>query len=119
MSQTLIFQPIVPEWALIALAGAAVVLLPLALWRGLAGWAIRALALGFVLVALTNPSLQEEARKALSDIVVLVVDDSASQGLSDRAFQTMVESISSGRNDALAAVSKLSDELNAQLSRYQ
>ena len=88
MSQTLIFQPIVPDWVLIALAGAAVVLLALALWRGLAGWAIRALALGFVLVALTNPSLQEEARKALSDIVVLVVDDSASQGLSDRAFQT-------------------------------
>ncbi len=88
MSQTLIFQPLVPDWALIALAVAAAVLLALALWRGLVGWAIRALALGFVLVALCNPSLQEEERKAQSDIVVLVVDDSSSQGLSDRSFQT-------------------------------
>ncbi len=88
MSQTLIFQPLVADWALIALAVAAGVLLALALWRGLVGWAIRALALGFVLVALCNPSLQAEERKALADIVVLVVDDSASQTLSDRAFQT-------------------------------
>ncbi len=88
MSQTLIFQPLVPDWALIALTVAVAVLLAVAVWRGLVGWAIRALALGFVLVALCNPSLQEEERKALSDIVVLVVDDSSSQGLSDRAFQT-------------------------------
>ena len=88
MSQTLIFQPLVADWALIALGLAAALLLALALWRGLVGWAIRALALGFVLVALGNPSLQEEKRKALADIVVLVVDDSASQGLSDRTFQT-------------------------------
>ena len=88
MSQTLIFQPLVADWALIALGLAAALLLALALWRGLVGWAIRALALGFVLVALGNPSLQDEKRKALADIVVLVVDDSASQGLSDRTFQT-------------------------------
>ena len=88
MSQTLIFQPLIPDWALIALGAAAAVLLALAVWRGLVGWAVRALALGFVLVALCNPSLQQEERKALSDIVVLVVDDSSSQGLSDRAFQT-------------------------------
>ena len=88
MSQTLIFQPLVAEWALIALALAVAVMLALAVWRGLVGWALRALALGFVLVALCNPSVQDEARKALADIVVLVVDDSASQGLSDRAFQT-------------------------------
>ncbi|MGV8985596.1 MAG: DUF7408 domain-containing protein [Cypionkella sp.] len=88
MSQTLIFQPLVANWLLIGLAGAAAVLLVLAVWRGLAGWAIRALALGLVLVALCNPSLQQEERKPLSDIVVLVVDDSASQGLSDRSFQT-------------------------------
>jgi hypothetical protein len=88
MSQTFLFQPLVPDWALIALAIAAAVLLALALWRGLAGWAIRLIALGFILVALSNPSLQDENRKALADIVVLVVDDSASQGLSDRAAQT-------------------------------
>lgn len=88
MSQTFIFQPLVPDWALIALAVAAALLLALALWRGLAGWAVRALALGLVLLALGNPSLQDENRKALADIVILVVDDSASQGLSDRTAQT-------------------------------
>ncbi len=88
MSQTLVFQPLVSDWVLIGLALASASLLALAVWRGLAGWAIRALALGLVLVALINPSLQQEDRKALADIVVLVVDDSASQGLSDRSFQT-------------------------------
>lgn len=88
MSQTFLFQPLVPDWALVALAVAAVLLLALALWRGLAGWAIRALALGLVLLALSNPSLQDENRKSLADIVILIVDDSASQSLSDRAQQT-------------------------------
>ena len=42
----------------------------------------------FLLVALAGPSLQEEDRKPLADIVLLVVDQSASQGLSDRPAQT-------------------------------
>ena len=90
-----VFQPLVAAPFLIALAVAAAVLLALAVWRRLAGWAVRALALGFLLVALCNPLLQDEARKPLTDIVILVVDDSASQGLSDRPFQTAqaVESI--------------------------
>lgn len=88
MSQSMIFQPLIPQDLLIALAVVAALLLALALWRGLNGWPVRLLALGVVLVALANPSIQDESRKPLSDIVVLVVDDSASQGLSDRAFQT-------------------------------
>ena len=88
MNQTLIFDPLLPIWALWALAALAVVLLGFALWRRLAGWALRALAAGFLLAALANPSLQEEQRKPLSDIVLLVVDQSASQGLSDRQAQT-------------------------------
>ncbi|MBC7477468.1 MAG: hypothetical protein H7317_05150, partial [Pseudorhodobacter sp.] len=88
MNQTLIFDPLLPIWALWALAALAVVLLGFALWRRLAGWALRALAAGFLLAALANPSLQEEQRKPLSDIVVLVVDQSASQGLGDRQAQT-------------------------------
>ncbi|MBI1170976.1 hypothetical protein GC209_06215 [bacterium] len=88
MNQTLMFQPLVGNALLIGLAVAAALLLVFAIWRGLAGWALRALALGLVLVALCNPSLQQEERKPLSDIVILVVDESASQGLSDRSFQT-------------------------------
>jgi hypothetical protein len=88
MTQTVIFAPLI-GWQLIAgFAGLAVVLVALALWRGLSGWWLRALALSAVLTALANPSLQEEERENLSDIVILVVDESASQGLGDRLAQT-------------------------------
>ena len=87
MSQSVIFAPLLPVWMLWGLAALAVALLAFGLWRGLAGWALRALASGFLLAALAGPSLQEEDRKALKDIVILVVDASASQGLSDRPGQ--------------------------------
>ena len=56
MSQTVIFDPLLPAVFLWILAAVAVALLVLALWRGLAGWALRALAAGFLLAALANPS---------------------------------------------------------------
>ena len=83
-----IFQPLIGAPFLIGLGVVVAVLLALAVWKRLAGWALRALALGFLLVALCNPLLQDEARTPLADIVLLVVDNSASQALSDRAFQT-------------------------------
>ncbi len=88
MSQTVILAPLLPVWMLWALAVLAVGLLGFAVWRGLAGWALRGLAAGFLLAALAGPSLQEEERNPLRDIVILVVDASASQGLSDRPDQT-------------------------------
>lgn len=88
MNQTVIFDPLLPAAFLWGLAAVSVALLAFGLWRGLAGWALRALVAGFLLAALAGPSLQEETRKPLNDIVILVVDDSASQGLSDRADQT-------------------------------
>ena len=88
MSQSLVFDPLV-AWPLIwALAGLAVVLVAVALWRGLPGWALRGVALALVIAALAGPVLQEEQQAPLSDIVILVVDESASQRLSDRPDQT-------------------------------
>ncbi|RVT86577.1 hypothetical protein DXV76_00345 [Rhodobacteraceae bacterium CCMM004] len=84
---SVIFDPLVPwaaVWAAVALAVAAV---GLALWRRLPGWGLRALAAVAVLAAVLNPSLQREDRTALSDVVVLVVDESASQRISDREAQ--------------------------------
>ncbi|WP_128515441.1 hypothetical protein [Tabrizicola thermarum] len=88
MSASVVFAPLV-AWVLIyVLAGLAAVLVAFALWRGLSGWWLRGLALGALVLALANPALQEEERQNLSDIVILVVDDSASQGLGDRRAQT-------------------------------
>lgn len=88
MSQTVVFDPLLP-WALIwAFVSLSAMMVGLALWRGLRGWPLRGLAFATLGLALANPALQEENRKPLSDIVLLVVDQSASQGLSDRTAQT-------------------------------
>ncbi len=88
MTASVVFAPLVSLWLVYALAGAALVLVGLALWRGLSGWWLRALALTALVLALANPALQEEERQNLSDIVILVVDESASQSLGDRRAQT-------------------------------
>ena len=88
MTRSIVFDPLV-DWSLIhALAILALGLVGFALWRGLRGWPLRALAFAALGLGLANPALQEEQRKPLSDIVLLVVDDSASQGLADRHAQT-------------------------------
>ena len=88
MSRSVIFDPLLPLPALWVLAALAALMLGFAIWRSLRGWPLRALALAALGVALLNPSLQEETRKPLSDIILAVVDDSASQRLSDRPAQT-------------------------------
>ena len=80
----------------------AALLLVMALWRGLQGWPLRLLAALVLLVALAGPSLQTEDRKPLSDIVLVVIDRSASQSLSDRAAQT--DAAVAGLRAAVAAL---------------
>ena len=85
---SVIFAPLLP-WPVIAgLAGAALVLVALALWRGLPGWALRGLAALVLLAALAQPALQTAETEPLSDIVLLLDDRSASQALADRPAQT-------------------------------
>ncbi len=88
MSRSVLFDPLLPLPLIWGLLGLAVLLVGLAALRGLRGWPFRALAAVALLAALANPVLQEEDRKPLSDIVIAVVDDSASQRLSDRSTQT-------------------------------
>lgn len=88
VTRTLVFAPLLPDWAIWSLAGLALVLVALAVWRRLKGWPFRALSALALLIALTGPSLQEEERKPLNDVVILAVDRSSSQGLSDRQSQT-------------------------------
>ena len=88
MTASMVFAPLVGWPVIFALAGVTLAMLVLALWRGLPGWWLRGLGLVALLGALANPALQEEERANLSDIVILVVDESASQGLGDRTAQT-------------------------------
>ncbi|MGJ5617966.1 hypothetical protein [Sulfitobacter sp. MF3-043] len=88
MTATIVFDPLVPLSLLIVVAIIAVLGVVLAGWRGLQGWALRGLAALVVLGALAGPSYQQEDRAPLSDIVLLVEDNSASQKLGDRADQS-------------------------------
>ncbi|HBS50967.1 MAG TPA: hypothetical protein DEA05_13225 [Rhodobacteraceae bacterium] len=87
MSGAVIFDPLLPWAVLAALAVLALAGVALALWRGLSGWALRGLAALVLMGALSGPAWQVEDRAALSDIVVMVEDRSASQTLSDRPAQ--------------------------------
>ncbi|MFQ1699661.1 hypothetical protein ACJ5NV_03590 [Loktanella agnita] len=87
MTGTLILDPLIPLMAFYLVAGLAVFALALAIWRRLPGWWLRGVA-GFLLLgALANPAIQQEDRAPLSDIVMLLVDESASQRISTRPDQ--------------------------------
>ncbi|MBQ0750678.1 MAG: hypothetical protein KBT70_10800 [Roseovarius sp.] len=88
MTGSVVFDPLLPVWLIAALGALVLAGLALALWRGLAGWPLRALAGLVILGALMGPAYQQEERTALSDIVLIVEDESASQGLADRATRT-------------------------------
>ncbi|WP_170571332.1 hypothetical protein [Ruegeria atlantica] len=89
MTGTVIFDPLIPWPVLAIVAAIAVGGIILALWRGLSGWALRGLAALVVIAALAGPVYQIEDRAPLTDIVLMIEDESASQTLSDRAEQTM------------------------------
>ncbi len=88
MTGTVIFDPLIPWPILLVVASIAVAGVVLAVWRGLSGWALRGLAVLVVIAALTGPMYQVEDRAPLTDIVLMIEDESASQTLSDRADQT-------------------------------
>ena len=82
------FAPLLPGWALIALALAALALVALTIAAGRRGAALRALAFAALIAALADPSLVRENRRPLKDVVAVVVDSSGSQSIGERAAQT-------------------------------
>jgi hypothetical protein len=87
MTGSVVFDPLIAWPFLAALSVLALAGVVLALWRGLSGWALRAMAAIVLLGALAGPVYQVEDRTPLSDIVILLEDQSASQTLSDRPDQ--------------------------------
>src|SRR5579863_7583289 len=80
--------PLLPWWAIAALAGAAVLALAPGIWRRVHGIAWRGIAVAMLLAILVNPSLVEEKRSPLRDVAVVIVDESPSQEIGDRRQAT-------------------------------
>src|SRR5438270_8494111 len=85
---TLAAASLLPWWVIAALAGAAALVLALGLWRRAGGVWWRTAAVLMLLAILVNPSLVEEKRSPLRDVAVVVVDESPSQQIGDRAPAT-------------------------------
>ena len=88
MTGSVLFDPLIPWPVLAGVAAIAMAGVALALWQGLSGWALRGLAALVVIAALAGPVYQVEDRAPLTDIVLMIEDESASQTLLDRADQT-------------------------------
>jgi hypothetical protein len=82
------FSPLVPTYVLWGLGAVAAALALLALFSRGPVAVVRAIALALVLLALANPSLVQEDREKVKDIVAVVVDRSTSQSLGDRTPMT-------------------------------
>ncbi|MEM9575538.1 MAG: hypothetical protein AAF999_00850 [Pseudomonadota bacterium] len=89
MTGQILFDPLIPWQLLGVVAVLALSGVVLAAMRGLSGWALRGLAALVVLGALAGPSYQQEDRAPLTDIVLMLEDESASQNLADRPEQTL------------------------------
>ncbi|MEP5757750.1 MAG: hypothetical protein ABJ327_00235 [Litoreibacter sp.] len=82
-----VFDPLIALPMIWVAAVIAAILIGFSFYRGLSGWWLRGFAAIVILTALINPALQDEDRDPLSDIVVMLVDESASAHLSDRQTQ--------------------------------
>ncbi|MEQ6249682.1 hypothetical protein ABMC89_12385 [Sulfitobacter sp. HNIBRBA3233] len=109
MTSTIVFDPLVPWPLLVAVAIVALLGVLLAVMRGLKGWGLRGLAALVVLAAIAGPSFQREDRAPLSDIVLMLEDESASQRLGQREAQTLTAA------DTLAA--EIAARPNTELRR--
>ena len=78
------FDPLVPTWLIGVLAALCLLALLPAVWRRARGAAWRGLAFLVLLLWLAGPRLVEETRQGLSDIGLLVVDQTASMQVGDR-----------------------------------
>jgi hypothetical protein len=82
------FSPLIPPYALWALAAVVALFALLALVTRGPIALVRALALALLVAALANPSLVQEDRERVKDIVAVVLDRSTSQGLAERPAMT-------------------------------
>ena len=81
---SLTYAPLIDPVVIAVVAATALAAAAFALVRGMKGWIWRALAAAVLAAALANPALVREQREALSDIALLITDDSASMDVGER-----------------------------------
>ncbi len=79
------FSPLVPVWLLVLLGVLCVLALVPAFWRRARGALLRAAGFAVLLLWLSGPLLVQESRESLPDIGLLVVDQTASMQIGERA----------------------------------
>ena len=79
------FDPALPMWVLAALGGLCLLVLAIAIVRRARGVVWRGLAYAALLFWLSGPTLVQQTRATLPDIGLLVIDESASMAVGDRA----------------------------------
>jgi hypothetical protein len=84
MSWSIDFSPMLPGPFFWGAGLLAVLLVGLLVVRRSRGTALRALALGALILALANPTLHQEERENLGNIVIVMMDESMSQTLAGR-----------------------------------
>ena len=89
------FEPVLADWLIVTLCVIAALILALYVWRRGRAPLSRGLALVCGLLALAGPSIVRQDRKALPDVVAIIVDKSESMSLAGRA---------AGADNALAAL---------------
>jgi hypothetical protein len=82
------FAPLVPAYVVWAAFGAALLISIVLLLVRSRGAAMRALALGLMVLALANPSFTREDRDPIPSVAAVIVDKSPSQNFGDRNAQT-------------------------------
>lgn len=106
---SVVWDPLLPATFLIAIAAVCTVIFLLGviaprIGRIAPALAWRVLTAGALVAALANPSIIVEDREPLTDIAIVVVDESLSQGIGDRAANTEralseIEAKLAGRDD--------------------
>lgn len=84
----IVFNPMIDPLWIALIGGITVLLAAYAIFRRAPGAILRTAAMAAVLLALANPQLISETRRPISDVAVIVVDDSPSQQIGDRPAQT-------------------------------
>src|SRR5262249_45361881 len=82
------FAPLVPAYVVWAAFAVAILISIVLLVARSRGAALRAVALGLMVLALANPSLTREDRDPIPSVAAIIVDKSPSQNFGDRTQQT-------------------------------